>query len=41
MRFISALAVLLAGLSSVFAATRTFDFDVVNDKVSPDGFERE
>ncbi|KAL9715578.1 Laccase-1 [Leucoagaricus gongylophorus] len=41
MRFISALAVLLAGLSSVFAATRFFDFDVVNDKVSPDGFERD
>ena len=41
MRFTSALAVLLASLPSAFAATRTFDFNVVNGVVAPDGHERE
>ncbi|KAJ3568355.1 hypothetical protein NP233_g5768 [Leucocoprinus birnbaumii] len=41
MRLPSALTLLLAALPSAFAATRTFNFDVVNAKVSPDGFVRE
>ena len=41
MRLTSAFAVLFAGLPSAFAATRTFDFNVVNGVVAPDGLERE
>jgi len=41
MRLTSAFAVLFASLPSAFAATRTFDFNVVNGVVAPDGYERE
>ncbi|KAF5348571.1 hypothetical protein D9756_009656 [Leucocoprinus leucothites] len=41
MKLLSAFTLLLAGLPSTFAADRTFDFDIVNAAVAPDGFERQ